>query len=137
MSIAHGYLAKSAQVAGVSLSGMTVFGTAEGAQVVTTKSDGDLFEKITPLIPGNTEVSVQTRDIAASISVGTSGALSLVADKMVGGKTLTGTVTYSASSCTVLSVSRGTDIEGQAVLNVSARINSADGSTSGLTITVA
>jgi hypothetical protein len=60
-----------------------------------------------------------------------------VADKMTGGKTLSGTVTFSATSCTVLSVSRGTDINGAAVLRVSARINSADGAASGLTITSA
>lgn len=135
MTIAHGFLAKSAQVAGVSLSGTTTFGLSQGGTPVELRSDGELYAKVTPIIPSNIEVDVETRDIAAAIDVGTTGALSLVADKMVGGKTLTGTTSFAAAGCTVTSVTRGTDINGAAVLRVSARINSADGSASGLTIT--
>jgi hypothetical protein len=46
-------------------------------------------------------------------------------------------VTYSATSSTITSVSQGTDIGGSAVLRITARINSADGAASGLTITSA
>jgi hypothetical protein len=137
MTIATGFLAKSAQVAGVSLSGTTTFGLSQGCVPVDLRSDGELYARVTPIIPTNIELDVETKDIAAAIDAGTTGALSMVADKMTGGKTLSGTVTFSATSCTVLSVSRGTDINGAAVLRVSARINSADGAASGLTITSA
>jgi hypothetical protein len=135
MTIAIGFLAKSAQVAGVTLSGTTTFGLSQGGVPVDLRSDGELYARVTPIIPTNIELDVETKDIASTIDAGTTGALSLVADKMTGGKTLSGTVTFSATSCTVLSVSRGTDINGAAVLRVSARINSADGAASGLTIT--
>ncbi len=135
MAIANGFLAKSATVAGVSLSGMTSFGISESGSPVELRSDGQLYSTVTPIIPGNVEVEVETRDISAAISPGTTGSLSLVSDKMVGGKTLTGTTSFTAAGCTVLSASRGTDISGSAVLRISARINSADGVASGLTIT--
>ena len=135
MTIANGFLAKSAQVAGVTMSGTTTFGLSAGGSPVDLRSDGELYAKVTPIIPTNVEIEVETKDIGSAIDVGTSGTLSLASDKMVGGKTLTGTLTFSAVSCTVLSVSRGTDINGAAVLRVSARINSVDGAASGLTIT--
>lgn len=135
MTIATGFLAKSATVAGVTLNGATTFGLSQGGVPVDLRSDGELYARVTPIIPTNIELDVETKDIASTIDAGTTGSLSLVADKMTGGKTLSGTVTYAATSCTVLSVSRGTDINGAAVLRVSARINSADGAASGLTIT--
>ena len=135
MTIATGFLAKSAQVGGVTLSGMTTFGISRTATPVAIRSDGELYDKVTPLIPGNVEVDIETRDIASAAAVGASGAMSLVADKMTGGVALSGTVTYAASSSTITSVSQGTDIGGQAVLRITARVNSADGVASGLTIT--
>lgn len=137
MSIATGFLAKSATVGGVALSGMTTFAVARSGSIVSTKSDGELYEKVTPIIPGNVEIDVETRDIAAAVAIGTSGSLSLVADKMTGGVTLSGTVTFSATTSVILDVSQGTDIGGQAVLRIRARINSADGVASGLTVTSA
>jgi hypothetical protein len=137
MTIANGFLAKTAQVGGVTLNGMTTFGLSRTASVVPMRSDGELYDKVTPIIPGNVEIDIETRDIAASVDVGASGAMSLVADKMTGGKTLSGTVTYSASSSTITSVSQGTDIGGSAVLRITARVNSVDGAASGLTITSA
>jgi hypothetical protein len=137
MTIANGFLAKSATVGGVALNGLTTFGLSRTASVVAVKSDGELYERVTPVIPGNVEIDIETRDIAASVDVGATGTLSMVADKMTGGKTLSGTVTYSATSSTVTSVSQGTDIGGSAVLRITARINSADGVASGLTITSA
>lgn len=137
MTIANGFLAKSAQAGGVTFSGMTTFGLSRSGSVVPIRSDGELYDKITPIIPGNVEVDIETRDIAASVDVGATGAMSLVADKMTGGKTLSGTVTYSATSSTITSVSQGTDITGAAVLRITARVNSADGAASGLTITSA
>ena len=135
MTIAHGYLAKSATVAGVALSGSTSFSVSRPvAQIVDLRSDGELFARHTPVIPGNIEISVETRDIAADIAVGTSGSLSLVSDKMTGGVALSGTVTFSATSCTVTSVTQGTDINGNATVSIQARINSADGAASGLSV---
>ena len=135
MTIAHGFLAKSASVAGVAMAGTTTFGLSQGGSPVDLRSDGELYALVTPVIPTNVEVEVETKDIGSAIDVGTTGALSLVSDKMVGGKSLTGTLTFSALSCTVLSVSRGTDINGAAVLRVSARINGGAGGASGLVIT--
>lgn len=137
MTIATGFLAKSAQVGGVTLNGMTTFGLSRTASVVPIRSDGELFDRVTPVIPGNVEIDIETRDIAASVDVGATGAMSLVADKMTGGKALSGSVTYSATSSTVTSVSQGTDIGGAAVLRITARVNSADGAASGLSITSA
>jgi hypothetical protein len=137
MTIATGFLAKSAQIGGVTLSGTTTFNVNDGGTVVPLKSDGELYQRVTPIIPDNITIDAETRDIASTVAVGTSGALSLVADKMTGGKTLSGTVTYSATTSTITSVTRGTDINGQAVLRISAVINSADGAASGLTITSA
>lgn len=137
MTIATGFLCKSAQLAGVTLSGATTFGISQGGTPIDLRSDGELFAKVTPIIPDNLMVDVETRDIAAAIEVGTTGAMSLVADKMTGGKVLSGTVTYAAAGVTVTAVSRGTDINGSAVLRVTARVNSADGAASGLTITSA
>lgn len=137
MTIATGFLAKSAQVGGVTLNGMTTFGLSRTASVVPIRSDGELFDRVTPVIPGNVEIDIETRDIAASVDVGATGAMSLVADKMTGGKALSGSVTYSAASSTVTSVSQGTDIGGAAVLRITARVNSADGAASGLSITSA
>lgn len=137
MTIATGFLAKSATVGGVTLSGMTTLGLSEGGSPIDLRSDGELYARVTPIIPANPEVEVETRDIAAAIVPGTTGSLSMVADKMTGGKTLSGTVTIAATSCTVLSAVRGTDINGQAVLRISARVNSADGAASGITVTSA
>jgi hypothetical protein len=137
MTIAVGFIAQSAVVAGVTLSGVTTIGLTETGAAVDVRSDGELYAKVTPVIPANSEVEFETRDIAAAITRGTTGSLSMVAGKMTGGVTISGTVTIAASSCTVLSVVRGTDINGQAVLRGSARVNSADGAASGVTITSA
>jgi hypothetical protein len=135
MTIAQGYLAKSATVAGVSLSGATSFSVSRPTgTIVDLRSDGELFARQTPIIPGNVEIQVETRDLAADIAVGTTGSLSLVSDKMTGGVTLTGTVTFSASSCTITSVTNGSDINGATTVSITARINSADGIASGLTV---
>ena len=133
---ADGYLAKTAQVAGVTLNGHTSFTVNEGvAAQPNTRSDGDQFERKTVLIPENVTVSVESVDAdAGTISVGTSGALSLVADKMTTGVTLAGTLTFSAVDCTVTSITRGTDRDGNATFSITARVNSANGSASGLTI---
>jgi hypothetical protein len=137
MTIATGFLAKSAQIGGVTVSGAISFGLSQGGVPIDLRSDGELYPRVTPVIPTPIEVDIEGRDIAGSADAGTTGAMSLVADKMTGGKTLSGTVTYSAASSTILSVSRGTDLNGSAIVRISARVNSADGSTSGLTITSA
>lgn len=137
MTIANGFLAKSSQVGGVSLSGMTTFGLSRGGSIIPIRSDGELYEKLTAIIPTNPEIEVETRDIGSTAAIGASGALSLISDKMAGGVTLSGTLTFSAASSTITGVSQGTDINGSAVMRITARINSADGSTSGLTITSA
>jgi hypothetical protein len=135
MTIGQGYLAKSATVAGTALSGATSFSVARGAAtIVDLRSDGELFAQKTPIIPSNIEIEVETRDLAADVAVGATGTLSLVADKMTGGVTLAGTVTFSATSCTVTSVGQGTDINGQAVLRISARINASSATNAGLTV---
>ena len=136
---ADGYLAKTAQVAGVTLNGHTSFSVNEGvAAQPNTRSDGDQFERKTVLIPENVTVSIESVDAHANgasvLAVGTSGALSLVADKMTTGVTLAGTLTFSAVDCTVTSITRGTDRDGNATFSITARVNSADGSASGLTI---
>ena len=135
MTIANGFIVTSATAAGVSLAGMTTFSLSEGGTPIDVRSDGELYAKVTPIIPTNVEVDIETRDISAAITVGTTGALSLVSTKMTGGKTLSGTTTFAAASCTVLSAVRGTDINGAAVLRLAIRINSADGAASGLSIT--
>lgn len=135
MTIATGFIAKTAQVGGVTLNGATTIGLSQGGVPVDLRSDGELYARVTPVIPTNPEVDVETRDLATTAAIGATGALSMVADKMTGGVVLSGTVTISASSCTILSVGRGTDINGQAVVRISARVNSADGIASGITIT--
>lgn len=131
-----GYLAKTATVAGVALNGHTSFTVNEGvAAQPNTRSDGQQYETITVLIPDNVTISVESVDAnAGAIGVGTTGALSLVADKMTSGVTLAGTLTFSAASCTVTSISRGSDRDGNASFSITARINSADGSASGMSI---
>lgn len=131
-----GYLAKTATVAGVALNGHTSFTVNEGvAAQPNTRSDGDQFERKTVLIPENVTISVESVDAnAGTISVGTSGSLSLVADKMTTGVTLAGTLTFSAVDCTVTSITRGADRDGNANFSITARINSATGAASGLTI---
>ena len=136
MTIATGFLAKSAQAGGVSFDGLTTFSLDEGtATQVQNRSDGELFERRTILIPENGTVSIQTRDIATSAKVGDTGALSLVSDKMTGGIELSGSVTVAATSSTITAASRGTDIDGNAVVNITARVNSPDGAESGITVT--
>jgi hypothetical protein len=131
-----GYLAKSAQVAGVTLNGTTSFSVTEGvASQPNTRSDGNQYETRTILIPDNVTVSIESVDAnAGTLGIGTSGALSLVSDKMTTGVTLDGTLTFSAASCTVTSVTRGTDRDGNASFSITARINSPDGSASGFTV---
>lgn len=131
-----GYLAKSAQVAGVTLNGFTTFSVTEGVvSQPNTRSDGELYETRTVLIPDNIQITVDSIDAnAGTLGVGTSGALSLVADKMTTGVTLAGTLTFSATSCTITSVTRGTDRDGNASFSIVARINSADGAASGMSI---
>lgn len=133
---ADGYLAKSATVAGVALNGTTSFNVNEGvASQPNTRSDGEQYETRTVLIPENVTISVESVDAnAGALGIGTTGALSLVSDKMTTGVTLAGTLTFSATSCTVTSITRGTDRDGNASFSIAARINSADGSASGLTI---
>lgn len=135
MTISNSFLAKSAQIGGSTLSGMTTFGLSQGGTPIELRSDGELYSLVTPVIPGNIEVDIETRDIATTVDTGTTGAMSLVADKMTGGKTLSGTVTFSAASSTVISVTRGTDINGSAVTRITARVNGSSATNSGLTVT--
>lgn len=137
MTIATGFLAKSATVAGVACNGLTTLGFSQGGQAVDLRSDGELFAQVIPIIPSNIDLEIETRDLAVAIEAGTTGSMSIATDKMVGGKTLTGTLTFTATTVTVRSVSRGTDINGQAVVRIGATINSANGSSTGLTITAA
>jgi hypothetical protein len=137
MTIATGFLAKSATVAGVSCAGLTTLGFSQGGQAVDLRSDGELFAQVIPIIPSNIDLEIETRDLAVAIEVGATGSLSVATDKMTGGKTLSGTLTFTATTVTVRSVSRGTDINGQAVVRIGATVNSANGSASGLTITAA
>lgn len=134
-----GYLAKSATVGGVVLNGTTSFTINEGVvSQPNTRSDGQQYETRTILIPDNVTVSIESIDAhangASSIGVGTSGALALVSDKMTTGVTLAGTLTFSATSCTVTSITRGTDRDGNASYSITARVNSTDGAASGLSI---
>lgn len=137
MTISVGFISRTATIAGVALNGTTTFGISEGGIPIDVRSDGELFPRVTPIIPTPVEIDFETRDIAAAITPGTTGTFSMVADKMTGGKTLSGTVTISnvtSATCTVLNVSRGTDISGAAVLRGTARVNSADGSASGVQV---
>jgi hypothetical protein len=137
MTIATGFLAKSAVVAGVTCNGLTTLGFSQGGQAIDLRSDGELFAKVIPIIPSNVDLEIETRDLGVAIEAGTTGSMTIATDKMVGGKTLTGTLTFTATTVTVRSVSRGTDINGQAVVRIGATVNSADGAASGLTITAA
>lgn len=131
-----GYLAKTATVAGVALNGFTSFNINEGvAAQPNTRSDGQQYETKTVLIPDNITISVESVDAnAGTLGIGTSGALALVSDKMTTGVTLAGTLTFSAESCTVTSITRGTDRDGNASYSITARVNSANGIASGMTI---
>jgi hypothetical protein len=136
--MSNSFIAKSATVAGVVINGTVSCAISRGvAQVVDIRSAGELYAKKTPVIPGNVEVTVETRDIAADVVIGTAGALSLVADKHGDGVTLSGTVTYAASTCVITGVEDSVDINGAATKRITARINSADGTASGLTVTSA
>jgi hypothetical protein len=137
MTIATGFLAKSATVAGVTCNGLTTLGFSQGGQAIDLRSDGELFAQVIPIIPSNIDLEIETRDLAVAIEVGATGSLSVATDKMVGGKTLTGTLTFTATTTTVRSVSRGTDINGQAVVRIGATVNSTNGTSTGLTITAA
>lgn len=137
MTISTGFLAKSAVVAGVTCNGLTTLGFSQGGAAVDLRSDGELFAQVIPIIPSNIDLEIETRDLAVAIEVGTTGSMTVATDKMVGGKTLTGTLTFTATTVTVRSVSRGTDINGQAVVRIGATINSANGTSTGLTITAA
>jgi hypothetical protein len=138
MTISTGFLAKSAVVAGVTCNGLTTLGFSQGGQAIDLRSDGELFAVVIPIIPSNVDLEVETRDLAVAIEAGTTGSMTIATDKMVGGKTLTGTLTFTATTVTVRSVSRGTDINGQAVVRIGATINApAGGATTGLTITAA
>lgn len=137
MTIATGFLAQSAQIGGLTLSGLTTIGLSQGGSPVDLRSDGELYPRVTPIIPTPIEVDLETRDISPTTAdTGLSGAMSIVAAKMTGGKTLSGSVTFTAASSTIISVSRGTDINGAALTRITARINSPDGLVSGLTVTV-
>ena len=131
-----GYLAKSATVAGVALNGTTSFSVVEGvASQPNTRSDGNQYETRTILIPDNVTVNIESVDAnAGTLGIGTAGSLALVADKMTTGVTLAGTLTFSADSCVITSINRGTDRDGNASFSITARINSPTGSASGLTI---
>lgn len=138
MTISTGFLAKSSQVAGVALTGMYSWSSEDGiANQVNTRSDGELYEVRTALIPANSTITVTTRDLASTgVAVGVTGALSLVSDKMTGGVALAGTVTYGATSSTILSVSRSTDLDGATNVTITARVNApAGGATNGVTVT--
>ena len=140
MTIATGFLAKSSQVGGVTIAGMYSWSAEDGvASQVDTRSDGELYEPRTVLVPANSTVTVTTRDLNVSGAVvGATGALSLVSDKMTGGVALAGTLTYSATGSTITAVSRSTDIDGSTNVTITARVNApAGGATSGVTVTSA
>jgi hypothetical protein len=139
MTIATGFLAKNAVVAGVTCNGLTTLGFSQGGQAIDLRSDGELFAKVIPIIPSNWDLEIETRDLSVlgSAEVGTTGSLTIATDKMTGGKTLSGTLTFTATTATVRSISGGTDINGVAVVRISATVNSANGSASGLTVTAA
>lgn len=138
MAIQHGFISGTAQVGGVVLTGTGSYTLNEGTMnQIDTKSDGELYETRTALIPENTTGSVELKDLQTSAAVGDSGALSITGRQMTGGLTQGNTVTIAATSSTITSVTRGTDINGQTTVTVEFRVNSPDGIASGLTVTSA
>jgi hypothetical protein len=138
MTIAHGYLSGTGTVAGVAITGETSFSLDDGTTtMIETKSDGELREQRTVIIPENSTGSIATRNLETTAAVGTTGALSLTATRRTGGVAAGQTVTIAAASCTITQVSRGTDINGNTTVNVSFRVNSPDGIGTGVTITSA
>lgn len=135
MTIAHGYLSGTATVGGVSFNGASGFSLSEGVtSQLETKSDGELYEQRTVLIPDNVTGSVSGRNLETTAAIGASGTLTLTASRRTTGVTGTSTVTLSAVSSTITGIERSTDINGNTTVTINFRVNSADGAASGLSI---
>lgn len=138
MAAASGFIATSATVAGVALTGFTEFTVNQPvAARIDLRSDGELYAQKVPLIPGNVEIEFATLDLSAALAIGTTGSLSIVSKPMTGGVTLSGTLTFSATSCTIVNLTRGTDKNGNAIMRGTLVVLSADGSASGLSVVAA
>ena len=135
MAIEHGYISGLCQVAGVNVTGATQWSLDDGVrQQVDTKSDGEIRETRTVIIPENATGSVQGRNLEISAAIGTTGALDIKASRRTGGVEAGSTVSVTAASSTITGVQRGTDIEGNTTVTVSFRVNSPDGIANGVSV---
>jgi hypothetical protein len=126
------YLASDATIAGTAFPEVRRVSVSRTAQEIDTRSDGQIFQVATALQNIREQIIIEGRDIGQLIAVGATGATNVVAIKHTGGITLAGTLTIAAALSTVVSVDKGTDINGEPTITVTVNVNSADGVTSGL-----
>lgn len=132
MGMTQTFLAKSASVAGVSLPGAIQFTVTKSAQKVDTRSDAELYARVAPLVNVEETIEVEARDVGVSPALGTTGSTVVVAAKHLGGVNLSGTLTCTAASSTIIGVVHTVNQDGTPVVRVTAAANSADGVASGI-----
>lgn len=138
MAITHGYISGTVTVGGVALTGTGQFSIVEGTMnQLDTKSDGELYETRTALIPENPTGTIELIDLETTAKIGDTGALSITGRRMTGGVAQGNTVTCAAADSTITNVTRGTDISGATTVSIEFRVNSPDGIVSGFTVTSA
>ena len=137
MGMALTYIAKSASVAGVALTGATSFTVKKTGQVVDTRSDGELFARVSPLVNVEETIEVEAKDVGIAPALGATGTTICVGSKHNGGVALSGTVTCTATKSTVTDVQHTLNMDGTPVVRVTLRVESSDGQTSGIAWTSA
>lgn len=132
MALSYTYIAKSASVCGVALNGLVSFSVRTNGEVIDLKSDADIYDRLGCMSRVTEELQIETLDVAASITVGTAGATTLVGAKHTGGVTLSGTLTLTATSGVVTAVEHAFNQEGRPVLQVTVKVKSSTGAISGI-----
>jgi hypothetical protein len=132
MTTANAYLASAANICGSAYSGLVSFTTSAGGSPVELRSDGEIYARKACLVNIVEALNIQLRDFSQAPAVGASGQTVLTGVKHTGGTTLLGTRVVTAANSVVESVEHGTDINGNAVVNVTVSVQSSNGTSSGL-----
>jgi hypothetical protein len=138
MSDAHYlYMAKAATVCGVALKGFVEISYRRTAQTVRPRGDRKIYGQKVHTVFVEEKIELTAEDIGVAPTIGAVGALAATAAHLVGGTDVGGTdLAIAAASVHVDDVQAGgINQEGKPTLRISLTVNSADGFTSGFSVT--
>jgi hypothetical protein len=135
MAASAAIIAKSAQVASVSLTGTVSFTVASNGSRADLRSDGEIFDTKEAYAAVEETLTVETADLNTSLVVGASGSTILKGLQISGGITTSTDRTCTCSNSVVQSINRGVDMGGRPVLNITIKVLGATATTSGISWT--